>query len=135
MIILFAQSSYLFAEILNLSGVMSLFMTGIVMHHYSKPPNTSPKFFSQFFLAFYSTSKETRTSTSELFKTWAFLAETFLFVYLGINALAFTSNLKWDPKLIFVSLVSNHFLNYIFLNSFKFYRFLIFFRSNSKNFT
>eukprot|EP01114_Cavostelium_apophysatum_P016731 TRINITY_DN4816_c0_g1_i2.p1 TRINITY_DN4816_c0_g1~~TRINITY_DN4816_c0_g1_i2.p1 ORF type:complete len:435 (+),score=79.12 TRINITY_DN4816_c0_g1_i2:167-1471(+) len=85
---LFAYSSYLASEWAGMSGVMSLFLCGVVMKHYN----------------WYSLSSEAQTSTSHLFKTMSFVAETFVFVYLGTSLLHAT-DMKWDPALIAVSLL------------------------------
>jgi len=85
--ILFAYISFLVAEIATLSGVMSLFLCGIVMKHYN----------------WYSLSSDAQISTNHVFKTAAFVAETSVFIYLGIN-LFNTTQLHWDPVLIACSM-------------------------------
>jgi len=55
----------------------------------------------------YSISSDAQTTTHHLFKTVAFVAETFVFVYLGMNVTGFYSfHLKWDPVLIVFSLIA-----------------------------
>jgi len=88
---LFAYVSFLVAEISGMSGVMSLFLTGVIMKHYN----------------WYSISTDAQTTTYHLFKTIAFVAETFVFVYVGMNITGFYSfKLKWDPVLIIFSLIA-----------------------------
>lgn len=86
----FAYVSYLVAEICRMSGVMSLFLTGVVMKHYN----------------WYSLSSEAQTTTYHLFKAIAFCTETFVFVYIGINVFGvYSFKNEWDPLLILFSLM------------------------------
>eukprot|EP00474_Spongospora_subterranea_P003990 CRZ04448.1 hypothetical protein [Spongospora subterranea] len=88
---LFAYSSYCLSEIAGLSGVMALFICGIVMHNYT----------------WYSLSSTTRRSTKHIFHSFALLAETFLFAYVGITAgMSFKPEigLKWSPMLVIFTL-------------------------------
>jgi sodium/hydrogen exchanger 8 len=89
--VLFAYIAYLSAEILGLSGVMSLFFCGICMKHY----------------AWYTLSEDGKITTHDFFKMLAFLSETFVFVYIGINVFAVSSEqqLHWEPSLIGWSMV------------------------------
>eukprot|EP00027_Filamoeba_sp_ATCC50430_P008809 CAMPEP_0168549282 /NCGR_PEP_ID=MMETSP0413-20121227/5018_1 /TAXON_ID=136452 /ORGANISM="Filamoeba nolandi, Strain NC-AS-23-1" /LENGTH=432 /DNA_ID=CAMNT_0008579655 /DNA_START=158 /DNA_END=1453 /DNA_ORIENTATION=- len=86
---MFAYVSYLVAELAETSGVMSLFLTGVTMKHYP----------------WYSISKEGQTTSEHAFKIMAFAAETFVFVYLGINITASISNTDyaWDPLLLLIA--------------------------------
>jgi len=89
--VLFAYVSYLLAEIAKMSGVMSLFLTGVIMKHYN----------------WYSLSKDAQTSTYHLFKTIAFVTETFVFVYLGLNVFGvYSFRLQWDPVLIIFAVLA-----------------------------
>jgi len=84
LVTLLAYTAYVIAEIAGLSGVMSLFLCGICMKHY----------------AWYSLSESGKTATHATFQTMAFLAENFVFVYIGINVFSFSPSLQWDPALI-----------------------------------
>lgn len=64
-----AYLSYLLAEAMSLSGIMSLFFTGICHAHY----------------CFYNMTKESHLTITKSFDTIAFLCETFVFLYLGIQ--------------------------------------------------
>jgi len=88
-LMMFAYVSYLVAELAETSGVMSLFLTGVTMKHYP----------------WYSISKEGQTTSEHAFKIMAFAAETFVFVYLGINITASISNTDyaWDPLLLLIA--------------------------------
>ena len=76
------------------SGIVSLFFCGIVMAHY----------------AMYNVSKTTQTSSHHVFKSFAMLAETFVFGYLGIYAGIHLEKLdqNWSFLMIVFSLVCSH---------------------------
>lgn len=69
LIILFGYSSYLLAEILGLSGIMTLFFCGVVMSHYS----------------YHNVSKDSQLGSVISITTFGFAAEAFLFTYLGMS--------------------------------------------------
>jgi len=77
LVVLVPYMSYTLAEAFSLSGIVSILFCGITMAHYMRP-NLSP--WSQ-------------AATKNIFKTLALLAETFVFVYMGMAA--FLSNQKW----------------------------------------
>ena len=68
LIILIAYLSYLVAEMAEMSGIMSLFVCGVTMSHYS----------------YHNISKESQSGSVLLSNTLAHLAEAFLFTYLGL---------------------------------------------------
>lgn len=68
LMILDAYLSYQVAEILNLSGIISLFVCGIIMAHY----------------AFHNLSDESQKGTVLAFDTVGYLAEALVFAYLGL---------------------------------------------------
>lgn len=86
LIILFAYQSYLMAESLRLSGIVSILFAGIVMAHY----------------AYKNLSGEAQHSSRSIFEALAFLFETFIFIYLGMAL--FTFDHAWDPVLIILTL-------------------------------
>jgi len=67
-VVLFAYMSYLLADGLELSGIVSILFCGIVMAHYTKN----------------NMSKSTQHYTSEMFEVMASISETFVFAYLGM---------------------------------------------------
>jgi len=69
LILLFGYSSYLLAELLNLSGIMTLFLCGVVMSHYT----------------YHNVSKDSKLGSVVTISTMAFAAEAFLFTYLGMS--------------------------------------------------
>ncbi|CAF0957018.1 unnamed protein product [Didymodactylos carnosus] len=64
-----SYGSYMFAELLNFSGIMSILVCGLTMSHYTHE----------------NLSTNGRKSIQTLFRTIAFLAETCVFAYLGLG--------------------------------------------------
>jgi len=74
--------SYVLADALNLSGIMSVFWCGIVFNHYGA----------------YSLSPYTTLTSRQLFRTLAFVCETTVFLYIGISLS--TTELVFDARLV-----------------------------------
>ncbi|KAF2307163.1 hypothetical protein P3X46_035166 [Hevea brasiliensis] len=70
LMMLMAYLSYLLAELLNLSGILTVFFCGIVMSHYT----------------WHNVTESSRITTKHAFATMSFIAETFIFVYVGMDA-------------------------------------------------
>ncbi|KAL5068709.1 hypothetical protein RYX36_019596 [Vicia faba] len=68
---LMAYLSYMIAELLNLSGILTIFFCGIVMSHYT----------------WHNVAGNSRTTTKHSFATLSFIAETSIFLYVGMDAL------------------------------------------------
>ncbi|GAB2287356.1 monovalent cation:H+ antiporter, CPA1 (nhx1) [Dionaea muscipula] len=68
---LMAYMSYLIAELISLSGILTVFFCGIVMSHYT----------------WHNISESSRITTKHAFATMSFIAETFIFLYVGMDAL------------------------------------------------
>lgn len=89
---LFAYASYCLAEIMGLSGIMALFFCGICISHYN----------------FYNMSRISQASMKHVVHSIALVAETFLYIYLGLTAAVSSKtqfNFKWSPIFIIVTLV------------------------------
>ncbi|ESW16752.1 hypothetical protein PHAVU_007G182200 [Phaseolus vulgaris] len=71
LMMLLAYLSYMIAELLNLSGILTIFFCGIVMSHYT----------------WHNVSLSSRTTTKHAFATLSFIAETFIFICVGMDAL------------------------------------------------
>lgn len=69
LILLLGYSSYLLAELLELSGIMTLFFCGVIMSHYT----------------YHNISKESKLGSVISISTFAYAAEAFLFAYLGLS--------------------------------------------------
>jgi len=67
--IMFSYMSYVLADALDLSGIMSVFWCGIAFQHYGA----------------YSLSPYTTLTSRQLFRTLAFVCETSVFLYIGIS--------------------------------------------------
>lgn len=63
--------SYMLAELLHLSGILSVFFCGIVMSHY----------------AWHNITESSRITTKHVLAAMSFIAETFIFLYVGMDAL------------------------------------------------
>ncbi|CAK9146255.1 unnamed protein product [Ilex paraguariensis] len=70
-VLLLAYLSYMIAELLNLSGILTVFFCGIVMSHYT----------------WHNVTASSRITTKHAFATISFIAETFIFLYVGMDAL------------------------------------------------
>ena len=75
---LFAYAPYFLAEGLNYSGIMAILASGIVMSHY----------------AHFNLSPVTQITVQQTFRTFAFLAESCVFAYLGMAIFSFSHNFK-----------------------------------------
>ncbi|XP_043688328.1 sodium/hydrogen exchanger 4 [Telopea speciosissima] len=71
LMVLMAYLSYMLSELLNLSGILTVFFCGIVMSHY----------------AWHNLTENSRITTRHTFATMSFIAETFIFLYVGMDAL------------------------------------------------
>ncbi|KAL7226741.1 hypothetical protein ACSBR1_021753 [Camellia fascicularis] len=68
---LMAYLSYVMAELFDLSGILTVFICGIVMSHYT----------------WHNVTESSRLTTKHGFATLSFIAEIFIFVYVGMDAL------------------------------------------------
>ncbi|KAJ8475717.1 hypothetical protein OPV22_019444 [Ensete ventricosum] len=71
LMILMAYLSYMLAELLDLSGILTVFFCGILMSHYT----------------WHNVTEKSRITTKHAFATLSFIAEVFLFLYVGMDAL------------------------------------------------
>ncbi|KAL1332803.1 hypothetical protein HN51_061576 [Arachis hypogaea] len=71
LMMLMAYLSYMLAELLELSGILTVFFCGILMSHY----------------AWHNVTEISRITTRHVFATISFIAETFIFLYVGMDAL------------------------------------------------
>lgn len=88
LLFLFAYGAYAVAEAIELSGIMSLFFCGIILAHYNS----------------YNLSKTSQTTAEEIFSSLACVAESFVFMYMGMGF--FTNQFKrWDPTFIILAIL------------------------------
>ncbi|CAI0466645.1 unnamed protein product [Linum tenue] len=69
--ILMAYLSYMLAELFSLSAILTVFFCGIVMSHYT----------------WHNVTQSSRVTTKHAFATLSFVAEIFIFLYVGMDAL------------------------------------------------
>ncbi|GAB2217616.1 hypothetical protein Droror1_Dr00000815 [Drosera rotundifolia] len=69
LMVLMAYLSYMLAELLHLSGILTVFFCGILMSHY----------------AWHNITESSRITTRHIFATMSFIAETFIFLYVGMD--------------------------------------------------
>nr|BAB56105.1 Na H-antiportor [Petunia x hybrida] len=69
--ILMAYLSYMLAELFYLSAILTVFFSGIVMSHYT----------------WHNVTESSRVTTKHTFATLSFIAEIFIFLYVGMDAL------------------------------------------------
>ncbi|KAI4349605.1 hypothetical protein L6164_010171 [Bauhinia variegata] len=84
LMILMAYFSYMVAELLDLSGILTVFFCGVVMSHYT----------------WHNVTENSRITSRHAFATFSFMAEIFIFLYVGMDALdiekwKFASNSPW----------------------------------------
>ncbi|KAG7969030.1 hypothetical protein I3843_07G010000 [Carya illinoinensis] len=71
LMMLMAYLSYMMAELFYLSGILTVFFCGIVMSHYT----------------WHNVTESSRVTTKHAFATFSFVAEIFIFLYVGMDAL------------------------------------------------
>ncbi|XWS14005.1 hypothetical protein CRYUN_Cryun36dG0087200 [Craigia yunnanensis] len=71
LMILMAYLSYMLSELFNLSAILTVFFCGIVMSHYT----------------WHNVTESSRVTTKHAFATLSFVAEIFIFLYVGMDAL------------------------------------------------
>ncbi|KAK7277874.1 hypothetical protein RJT34_22893 [Clitoria ternatea] len=71
LVMLMAYLSYMLAELCGLSGILTVFFCGIVMSHYT----------------WHNVTESSRITTKHAFATLSFVAEIFIFLYVGMDAL------------------------------------------------
>ncbi|KAI3440410.1 Na_H_Exchanger domain-containing protein [Psidium guajava] len=71
LMMLMAYLSYMLAELMDLSGILTVFFCGIVMSHYT----------------WHNITESSRITTKHAFATISFISETFIFIYVGMDAL------------------------------------------------
>ncbi|KAK4751583.1 hypothetical protein SAY87_005065 [Trapa incisa] len=87
LMVLMAYLSYMLAELLELSGILTVFFCGILMSHY----------------AWHNVTESSRVTTKNVFAMMSFVAETFIFMYVGMDALDIekwkASKLSFGPSI------------------------------------
>jgi solute carrier family 9 (sodium/hydrogen exchanger), member 8 len=87
-ILLSAYASYVAADLCSLSGLLAVFFSGVFIRHYHM----------------YNISPVSASAFTHLLSTISFLAENFIYLYLGISVIAYTGSFVWDWGFAFGSL-------------------------------
>ncbi|KAJ3189487.1 Sodium/hydrogen exchanger 8 [Gaertneriomyces sp. JEL0708] len=90
MILICAYTSYLVADLLSLTGIISIFFTGITVAHY----------------VLNNLGESTRANFKSTLRMIAFMCECFIFLYLGLGLLSFGNQTVYQPMLVFFACVS-----------------------------
>ncbi|KAG2817512.1 hypothetical protein PC129_g1740 [Phytophthora cactorum] len=88
LLFLYAYGSYALAEVMKLSGIMSLFFCGIIMAHYNS----------------YNLSKPSQVTAEHIFKSFALVSEFFVFLYMGMGVCAGQFG-RWDITFVFLAII------------------------------
>ncbi|KAL7590831.1 hypothetical protein Lser_V15G35597 [Lactuca serriola] len=81
LMILIAYLSYILAELFELSGILTVFFAGVLMSHY----------------AWHNVTESSRITTKHTFAAMSFIAETFIFLYVGMDALDYE---QWKMSIL-----------------------------------
>ncbi|RLN94602.1 hypothetical protein BBJ28_00006746 [Nothophytophthora sp. Chile5] len=88
LLFLYAYGSYALAEVMKLSGIMSLFFCGIIMAHYNS----------------YNLSKPSQVTAEHIFKSFALVSEFFVFLYMGMGV--WTGQFgRWDFTFVLLAII------------------------------
>ncbi|KAG7393422.1 hypothetical protein PHYPSEUDO_009626 [Phytophthora pseudosyringae] len=88
LLFLYAYGSYALAEVMKLSGIMSLFFCGIIMAHYNS----------------YNLSKPSQVTAEHIFKSFALVSEFFVFLYMGMGVCAGQFG-RWDFTFVLLAIM------------------------------
>ncbi|KAG2775157.1 hypothetical protein PC129_g518 [Phytophthora cactorum] len=89
-VLLSAYLSYVIADLVGMSGIVALFFSGVLMSHYH----------------LYNIADESATALRHLLTTSSFLAENFVFVYMGMSVVAYSGYFTWDWGFILANLIA-----------------------------
>ncbi|KAJ0688686.1 putative cation/H+ exchanger, cation/H+ exchanger, CPA1 family [Helianthus annuus] len=78
---LFSTSTLLGVALFELSGILTVFFSGVLMSHY----------------AWHNVTESSRVTTKHAFAAMSFIAETFIFLYVGMDALDYE---KWKMSIL-----------------------------------
>lgn len=97
LLFLMSYCTFLAAEVANWSGIVAVLFCGITQQHYT----------------YKNLTEESRVRSIQTFELMNFLAENFIFTYIGLSVFAFTGH-QWNPGFIawtFLAIIVGRFLN------------------------
>ncbi|KAE9126722.1 hypothetical protein PF005_g4660 [Phytophthora fragariae] len=89
-VLLSAYLSYVIADLVGMSGIVALFFSGVLMSHYH----------------LYNIADESATALRHLLTTSSFMAENFVFIYMGMSVVAYSGYFTWDWGFILANMVA-----------------------------
>ncbi|RLN65560.1 hypothetical protein BBP00_00002771 [Phytophthora kernoviae] len=89
-VLLSAYLSYVIADLAGLSGIVALFFSGVLMSHYH----------------LYNIADESATALRHLLTTTSFMAENFVFIYMGMSVVAYSGYFTWDWGFILANMIA-----------------------------
>ncbi|TMW57626.1 hypothetical protein Poli38472_003551 [Pythium oligandrum] len=89
-VLLSSYASYVAADLFGLSGLLAVFFSGVIIRHYHM----------------YNISPSSAAAFEHLLSTLAFLAENFIYLYLGISVFSYTNAFRWDWMFVLANIVA-----------------------------
>ncbi|CAH0480237.1 unnamed protein product [Peronospora belbahrii] len=89
-VLLSAYLSYVIADLVGMSGIVALFFSGVLMSHYH----------------LYNIADESATALQHLLTTSSFMADNFVFIYMGMSVVAYSGYFTWDWGFILVNMIA-----------------------------
>lgn len=86
-ILISSYASYVAADLCQLSGLLAVFFSGVFIRHYHM----------------YNISQASAHAFKHLLSTLAFLAENFIYLYLGLSLIAYSDAFLWDWMFIWAN--------------------------------
>ncbi|CAI5733150.1 unnamed protein product [Hyaloperonospora brassicae] len=89
-VLLSAYLSYVIADLVGQSGIVALFFSGVLMSHYH----------------LHNIAHESAMALRHLLTTSSFMAENFVFIYMGMSVVAYSRYFTWDWGFILANMIA-----------------------------